>query len=176
MSLVYDIYMEFGRHIRLPYRPLFTQKEVFQQVALQRNTKIRNISWRYSSYSSQALLFSWECELTLNMKKDNPKTPLATTMTKLKKNSNGLKEKLRRVKSTEKKISSKINKEVRMLFLSTVSRNTPRIIKIKLKLRNNTSNHNIGANKLQLTYKNVAAKPADYPILYYVLATILEYI
>lgn len=110
------------------------------------------------------------------MKKDNPKTPLATTMTKLKKNSNGLKEKLRRVKSTEKKISSKINKEVRMLFLSTVSRNTPRIIKIKLKLRNNTSNHNIGANKLQLTYKNVAAKPADYPILYYVLATILEYI
>ena len=75
--------------------------------------------------------------MTLNIKKDNPKTPLATTMTNLKNNNKGLKVKLRRVKSTEKKINSKINREVRMLLLSMISKNTPRVIKIKLRLRNN---------------------------------------
>jgi hypothetical protein len=77
--------------------------------------------------------------LTLNIKKDKPKTPLATTITRLKKSNSGLKEKLRRVRSTEKKISSRINKEVRMLFLSTTNRNIPRVIKTKLRLRNNVS-------------------------------------
>jgi hypothetical protein len=70
------------------------------------------------------------------MKKDRPNTPLATTITSLKKSNRGLKEKLRRVNNTEKKINSKINKEVRILFLSTTNKNTPRTIKIKLRLRN----------------------------------------
>lgn len=70
------------------------------------------------------------------MKKDRPNTPLATTITNLKKRSKGLKEKLRRVNSTEKKINSRINKEVRMLFLSIINRNTPRVIKVRLRLRN----------------------------------------
>jgi len=77
--------------------------------------------------------------LTLNIKKDNPSTPLATTITKLKKSNKGLKEKLRRVKSTEKKMSSKMNKEVRILFLSTISINIPIIRRIKLRLRNKPS-------------------------------------
>ena len=70
------------------------------------------------------------------MKNDRPRTPLATTITNLKNNNRGLKEKLRRAKSTEKKINSRINKEVRMLFLSITNRNTPRVMKIKLRLRN----------------------------------------
>jgi hypothetical protein len=74
--------------------------------------------------------------LTLNIKKDRPRTPLATTITKLKNSNRGLKEKLRRVKSTEKKINSRINKEVRTLFLLIASRNTPREIKTRLRLRN----------------------------------------
>jgi hypothetical protein len=74
--------------------------------------------------------------LTLNIKKDRPKTPLATTITKLKNSNKGLKEKPRRVKSTEKKINSKMNREVRILFLLIPNRNTPREIKIKLRLRN----------------------------------------
>ena len=75
--------------------------------------------------------------MTLNIKKERPKTPLATTITNLKKSKRGLKEKLRRVKSTEKKISSRMNKEVRILFLSMTNKNTPRTIKTKLRLRNN---------------------------------------
>jgi len=75
--------------------------------------------------------------LTLNIKKERPNTPLATTITNLKKSNSGLKENLRRVKSTEKKINSKMNKEVRILFLSIANKNTPRVIKIKLRLRNN---------------------------------------
>jgi hypothetical protein len=70
------------------------------------------------------------------MKKDSPNTPLATTTTRLKNNNKGLKGKLRRVNSTEKKINSRMNREVRMLFLLIVSRNTPRVIRIKLRLRN----------------------------------------
>jgi hypothetical protein len=70
------------------------------------------------------------------MKKDNPKTPLATTTTKLKKNNRGLKEKLKRLKSTEKKISSRINKEVRTLSLLTIRRKTLKTIRTKLRLRN----------------------------------------
>lgn len=71
------------------------------------------------------------------MKKDKPNTPLATTITKLKNSNRGLKEKLRRVKSTEKKINSRINKEVRILLLPIVNRNTPKVTKIKLRLKNN---------------------------------------
>lgn len=74
--------------------------------------------------------------MTLNMKKDNPRTPLATTTTKLKKSNSGLKGKLRRVRSTEKKITSRINKEVRILFLSTISMNIPITRRTKLRLRN----------------------------------------
>jgi len=70
------------------------------------------------------------------MKKDNPRTPLATTTTKLKKSNSGLKGKLRRVRSTEKKITSRINKEVRILFLSTMSMNIPITRRTKLRLRN----------------------------------------
>jgi len=75
--------------------------------------------------------------LTLNIKKDNPRTPLATTITKLKKSKRGLNEKLRRVRSTEKKITSRINREVRMLFLSTTSMKIPMISNTRLRLRNN---------------------------------------
>ena len=75
--------------------------------------------------------------MTLNIKKDKPRTPLPTTITRLKNSNNGLKEKLRRVRSTEKKISSKINREVRILFLSIANKNTPRVMKTKLRLRNN---------------------------------------
>ncbi len=71
------------------------------------------------------------------MKKDRPRTPLATTITRLKKSKSGLKEKLRRVSRVEKKINSKMNKEVRILPLLTTSKNKPREMRIKLRLRNN---------------------------------------
>jgi hypothetical protein len=84
------------------------------------------------------------------MKKDRPRTPLATTTIKLKNSNRGLKENLRRVKSTEKKISSKINKEVRILLLLIVNKNTPRVIKIRLRLRNKGYVNNVSLLGLYL--------------------------
>ena len=131
-------------------KKLFGLLKVFLNLRTPGHTITEGVTWRvlkvtnmstsseclYKFYSSQALLFSWECELTLNMKKERPRTPLATTITNLKNNNRGLKEKLRRAKSTEKKINSRMNREVRMLFLSITNRNTPRVMKTKLRLRN----------------------------------------
>jgi hypothetical protein len=71
------------------------------------------------------------------MKKDRPRTPLATITTRPKKSNSGLKEKLKRVSSVEKKINSKMNREVRILPLSIINKNSPREMRIRLRLRNN---------------------------------------